>query len=64
MAYVEHASRDDPYTIALLEDAGRKIKDCCQIMTFGRHLVKPEIMGQYLFCFSICDLECSWKVSW
>ncbi|APG73337.1 hypothetical protein LJ046_06660 [Lactobacillus delbrueckii subsp. jakobsenii ZN7a-9 = DSM 26046] len=51
MAYVEYAFRDDPYTIALLEDAGRKIKDCCQIMTFGRHLVKPEIMGQYLFFF-------------
>lgn len=51
MAYVKYAFRDDPYTIALLEDAGRKIKDCCQIMTFGRHLVKPEIMGQYLFFF-------------
>lgn len=51
MAYVEYAFRDDPYTIALLEDAGEKIKDYCQIMTFGRHLVKPNIMGQNLFFF-------------
>lgn len=57
MACVEYAFRDDPYTIALLEDAGRKIKDCCQIMTFGRHLVKPEIMGQYLSFFPYAILN-------
>lgn len=51
MAEINWALREDPATICILEDAGRQISDCCQITTFGRNLIHPEHIGEYLYFF-------------
>ena len=48
MANVSYAIREDPSTIFLLEDAGNFYKDYCQICSFGKYLVRPELLGQYM----------------
>lgn len=55
MAEINWALREDPATICLLEDAGNKIHDCCQITTFGRNLIHPEHIGEYLYFFPYAD---------
>lgn len=51
MAEINWALREDPATICMLEDAGRQISDCCQITTFGRNLIHPEHIGEYLYFY-------------
>jgi RNA polymerase sigma factor (sigma-70 family) len=55
VAEINWALREDPATICLLEDAGNKIHDCCQITTFGRNLIHPEHIGEYLYFFPYAD---------
>lgn len=49
MSKVSYALREDPYSIFLLEDAGRCYDKYCQISVFGRKIVKPEFFRQYLY---------------
>ena len=51
MAQVSFALREDPNSIFLLQDAGRRYKDYCQITVFGRQIIRPEFFRQYL-CFA------------
>ncbi|WP_409336341.1 sigma-70 family RNA polymerase sigma factor [Eubacterium sp. F2] len=48
MAEIRHALREDPATIALLEDAGQYFKNYCQICVFERKLVRSEYIGKPL----------------
>jgi len=48
MADVQHALREDPATIALLEDAGQYFKNYCQICVFERKLVHADYLGKPL----------------
>ena len=49
MAQVSYALREDPNSIFLLQDAGRRYEKYCQIAVFGRHIVRPEFFQQYLY---------------
>ncbi len=49
MAQVSYALREDPNTIFLLQDAGRRYDKFCQIAVFGRSIVRPEFFRQYMY---------------
>ena len=49
MTLVSYALREDPISIFLLQDAGRRYDKYCQIAVFGRNIVKPEFFQQYLY---------------
>lgn len=48
MPQVSFALRDDPCSIFLLQDAGTKYEDYCQIAVFSRNIIRPEFFRQYL----------------
>lgn len=49
MAEVSYALREDASTIFLLEDGGKRYKNYCQTTVFGRNLIRPEFLGQFLY---------------
>lgn len=49
MVEVSYALREDPSTIYLLQDAGRQYDKYCQITVFGRNIVRPEFLRQYMY---------------
>lgn len=49
MEKVEYALKEDPDTVALLQDGGRIYNEHCQISAFVRNLVRPEFFNQYMF---------------
>lgn len=49
MEKVEYALKEDPGTVALLQDAGKIYSEHCQISAFVRNLVRPEFFNQYMF---------------
>ncbi len=49
MALVSYALREDPNSIVLLQDAGRRYDNYCQIAVFQRNIIRPEFLRQYLY---------------
>ncbi|WP_406041604.1 sigma-70 family RNA polymerase sigma factor [Succinimonas sp.] len=49
MAQVSYALREDSHSMFLLQDAGRHYDKYCQILTFGRYIVRPDFFRQYLY---------------
>ena len=49
MEQVSYALREDSTTIVLLQDAGQRYDNFCQITTFGRNIVKPEFFRNYMY---------------
>ena len=47
MKEVKYLFRDESAAVCLLEDGGRQIASCCQIVTAERTLVRPDYLGEY-----------------
>lgn len=49
VSQVSYALREDPKSIIMLQDAGRKYSRYCQITMFVRNIIRPIFFRQYLY---------------
>lgn len=57
MPQVLYALREDPSSIFLLQDAGKRYDKCCQITVFGRNIVRPDFFQHYLSLTPYTDVS-------